>query len=224
MAQFSLETAFTNEQLSILYITGSNVVVAKPTNNTAPNVAWQVFKPMQSNTLSWEEEYGIYASTSKIKNGAKLTQLSSVPVGAAMDKLYTLEPSAVISGPVKGGMPNSFSLVNKYANRPYMTIGLYQDATVDGTEIAGNAISAVPVLLSSTISMTPFTTLYIWLQSQVISNTVVTSVTSPMTKLKFGGDIENISVAYDSASGKFFPKSKTAVDVNTVEHLEPALY
>lgn len=207
MSTYILKTAFTDRQLDILYATGTNVVVAKPTGGSSPNVAWQVFKPMQSNRLSWGEEYGIYASTSSVTNGAVLSQLSSVPVGAAMNKLYTLEPSAVISGPASGGSPSSFTIQNKYAAKDYMTVGLFQDANINGIDILGNALSAAPVLLASTAVMTPFTIVYIWLQSQVVSNTVVTTVTSPMTMLKFGGDTTEISVSYDSASGKFLPSA-----------------
>ncbi len=93
MADYSLDIQFTQDQLQILYMAGSNVVVAKPSGDgSTPNVAWQVFKPMQANTLSWDEEYGIYASTSEVTNGAKLVQLSSVDVGAPMNKLFTLQP------------------------------------------------------------------------------------------------------------------------------------
>ena len=205
-----MKVAFTDKQLDVLYATGTNVIVAKPTGGGTPNVAWQVFKPMQSNKLSWGEEYGIYSSTSSVTNGAILSQLSSVPVGAAMNKLYTLEPSAKISGPASGGSAGAFSLLNKYAEKDYMTVGLYQDANVNGTDIIGNALSAAPVLLASTASMTPFTTVYIWLQSQVISNTVVTTVTSSMTILKFGGEVTEISVSYDSASGKFLSAKSLA--------------
>jgi hypothetical protein len=203
MSLFSLKVAFTDRQLEVLYATGTNVVVAKPTGGARPNVAWQVFRPMQGNQLSWGEEYGIYASTSSVTNGAILSQLSSVPVGAATNKLYTLEPSARITGPASGGSDGAYTLLNKYGEKEYMTVGLYQDATVNGTDIIGNALSAAPVLLASTASMTPYTTVYIWLQSAVVSNTVVTNVTSPMTMLKFGGAVTDIAVSYDSASGKF---------------------
>ncbi|MEZ4811863.1 MAG: hypothetical protein R2819_16015 [Allomuricauda sp.] len=221
MADYELKVGFTQEQLNVLYETGTNVIVAKPTGGGTPNVAWQVFKALQANTLNWTEEYGIYASTSEVTNGAKLTQLSSVPVGASMNKLYTMEPSGAISGPVSGGAPDSFALLNKYSEKSYLTAGLFQDANVNGTDIIGNATSAAPVILASTATMTPFTTLYIWLQSQVISNTVVTTVTSPMTKLLFGGGINDISVAYDSKTGKFISAGKTKAEL--VQHIEPLL-
>lgn len=225
MSTFNLKTAFTDEQLRNIYLAGVNVIVAKPTGGTNPNVAWQVFKPMQANTITWKEEYGIYASTSEVRNGARLSQLSSVPVGAFENKLYTLEQNATISGPASGGKPNAYALTNKYSQKEYMTIGLFQDANVNGTEIAGNAISAVPVLLASTAVMTPYTTVYIWLQARVVSNTVVTDVTSPMTKLRFGGGVDTISVAYDSNSGKFIPTSDSArsSDKELITYIEPSL-
>lgn len=216
MSTFKLQVAFSDDELRAIYDSGTSVIIAKPSiGGDDPNVAWQVFKPFQANTLTWKEEYGIYASTSEVKNGAQLSQLSSVPVGASMDKLYVLEDNATISGPLSGGEANSYGLTNKYSggivpgtddpNKRIMTVGLFQDANVNGTDIKGNAVSAAPVLLASTALMTPYTTVYIWLQSQVKSNSVVTTVTSKKTALKFGGGINELSVTYDAPSGKFLP-------------------
>ena len=89
---FNLGVTFTNDQLAILYATGTNVVVAKPSaGGSIPNVAWLVFKALPANKITWDEEYGIYASTQNITNGATLTQLSSVPLPAADNKSYTLQ-------------------------------------------------------------------------------------------------------------------------------------
>lgn len=224
MASYKLDIGFTNEQLQVLYTTGSNVIVAKPTGGSSPNVAWQVFRPLQANTLNWNEDYGIYASTAEVTNGAKLTQLSSTDIPSAENKLYTLEDSGVINGPTTGGAPNSLALLNSYSSKPYMTVGLYQDATVNGTEILGNALSAAPVILASTSVMTPYTTVYVWLQSQVLSNTVVTTVTSPMTELRFGGGNNDISVAYDSNSGRFLPSGNgSLLKAEDIGFIEPSL-
>lgn len=205
MPNYELKVGFSDDDLIMLYATGTNVVIAKPSLGSTPNVAWQVFRPMQANTVTWEEKYGIYASSSDVVNGARLTQLSSVPIPAAINKLYTLEPQAIITGPGSGGSPDSYSLVNRWDVKPYVTVGLYQDATVNGTDIKDNALSAAGVPLNSTAVMTPYTVVYIWLQSQVLSNTVVTNVTSPMTELEFGGGVNTISVVYDPSTGHFIP-------------------
>ncbi len=139
--------------------------------------------------LSWEENYGVYVSTASVNSGAKLEKLSSTGIPAAANKLYTLTGSGALSAPATGCEPGFFCSLNSYSKQGAMAVGLYQDATVNGTEIAGNAISIAGVLLASTAVMTPYTTLYVWLQSEIESNTLVTTVTSPMTLLRFGGEI-----------------------------------
>ncbi|PZQ81597.1 MAG: hypothetical protein DI548_12785, partial [Flavobacterium johnsoniae] len=155
---------------------------------------------MQSNTVSWKEEYGIYASTADIKNSAVLRQLSSTPTGIETGKQYILQSHGAISGPLNGGYPNTFILSNQYSGKQYIVAGLYQNAIVNENSAIGNAVSATPVLMQSNAFMNPNTTIQIWLQSQVISNSIVTNITSPVTELKFGGSVADISVIYDSAS------------------------
>jgi hypothetical protein len=209
---FDLSIAFTNEQLQTLFATGTNVILAKPApGGNKPNVAWLVFRPLNANTVNWTEDYGIYASTQSAVSSGTLTKLSSVPLPAIAGKLYTLSPSGALTGPgTATDEPTSFSVLNQYGDGstpPYMTVGLFQDATVNGTKILQNAISAAPVIYQSTAAITPFTTVYIWLASQVKGNSVVTSITSKMTELRFGGTITSLNIQFDSSTGTFIPAS-----------------
>lgn len=131
-------------------------------------------------------------------SGGTLTQMSSVKVPAADGKLYTLGADAVFSGP-----PDSFSILNEYMEKPYMTVGLYQGANLDGKDVLKNAISAAGVIPKSTALITPYTTVYIWLASQTVGNSVVTQITSPMTELDFGGPVSSLSITYNASTGKF---------------------
>lgn len=214
MPTFTLNASFDQDSLSMLYATGTNVVVAKPNGGGSPNVAWIVFRPLQANSLTWEEQYGIYASTSAITNGATLSKMSATGDPAASGQVYTMLPAGFFGLPESGGSPNSYTAVNTWNNLPpggpgYLTMGLYQSATVNGSSLIGNAVSAAPVLYQSTATMTPFTTVYIWTQSQVASNTVVTNVTSVQTKAVFGGSVTDITLAYDPTSGGFITLGST---------------
>jgi hypothetical protein len=203
---FELNIGFTNEQLDVLYKTGTNLIIAKPSAGGTPNVAWLSINPLQSNKITWDENYGIYVSTTKLEHGAEIVQVSSVDVGAATEKIYTLKPSGAISDPIDGGVEGSFTLLNQYnphGQLPYITAGLYQDANVNGTAILGHAISAAPVLYQNTAVMTPFTTVYVWLQSSIKSNCVITTVTSNMTPLLYGGNLTKHFITYSSNDGKF---------------------
>lgn len=227
MPTFTLDTAFTENDLQRFLASGSNVVVAKPAGGGAPNVAWVVYRPLLTNTMTWEENYGIYASNADIINGVQLTQMSQTPYPAVAGATYSLNPAGFFGPPSSGGTPNAYTAENEYDNLPkgYLTMGLYQDATVNGAPVRGNAVSAAPVIYQSTAVMTPFTTVYLWIQSGVVSNTVVTTVTSPKTMVTFGGSITNVSLRYDASTGIFLPAAADDAlgEGISLDHLIPAL-
>lgn len=226
MPTYTLNTMFTQEDLERFLASGSNVVVAKPNASGVPNVAWIVYRPLLANTMTWEEQYGIYASNADIVNGATLTQMSKSSFPAVEDMIYPLTPAGFFGPPTSGGDPNSFSAQNGYNNLPkgYLTMGLFQDANVNGSLVSGNAVSAAPVIYNSTATMTPYTTIYLWIQSQVLSNTVVTTVTSPMTQVTFGGTVTEVSLTYDANSGTFIEAGAAALGEGVVlDHIVPAV-
>jgi hypothetical protein len=223
---YTLNTSFTEQDLGRFFATGSNVVVAKPSSSGgSPDVAWVVFHPLLNNTMTWTEDYGIYASTAELVNGALLTQISRSDFPAVDGKIYPFTPAGYFGPPEAGGLPGSFYTVNLYKNDlGYLTFGLFQDAIVNNKPAAGNAISAASVLYKSKAQMTPFTTIYLWIQSQVQSNSVVTLVTSPMTKVTFGGSTTSISLAYDSDTGEFIRAANTELAEGiTLDHFIPSL-
>lgn len=208
MLQFTLNASFSETDLNNIHNTNSSVIVAKPADGDEPNVAWLSFRPFPDNQIVWEEQYGIYASNTELQHGAELTQLASTGVPAADDKIYRLLPSGHFGPPEGVGTKNAFTAINEYNNLPApasLVFGLYQDASVNGVDIIGNAVSAAPVLFNSTSVMTPFTTVYIWIQSEVQSNTVVTTITSPLTAVTFGGDVSEITLKYNPLGGNFIP-------------------
>ena len=207
MPSYTLSVNLTEEQVKLFYLAGSNVVIAKPTEGGESNVAWQVFRPLEKNKVEWEEQYGIYASTVEIQNGARLTQMSQTPIPSLDGKIYPFLVPGVFGPPEGNEEKGTYYSINEYELKSHLTFGLYQGATVNGELVPGNAISAATVLQGNAVEMTPFTTLYVWLQSQVVSNTVVTKVTSPKTKVVFGGATNEISLTYDN-HGHFVEEGK----------------
>ncbi len=57
----------------------------------------------------------------------------------------------------------------------------------------------------------------------VKSNTVVTVVTSPMTKATFGGKVNQISLKYDAETGTFIPTGDRSAEEIALEHRLPLL-
>jgi len=227
MPSYTLRTAFTEDDLVRFNAAGSNVVVAKPNAGGAPNVAWVVYRPFVANTMTWVEQYGIYASNTELTTGgAQLTQMSKTEYPAADGKIYPLNAAGFFSAPSSGGNAGSYTAQNGYNNLPkgYLTFGLYQNAVVNGTATNGNAVSAAAVQFNYTAEITPFTTIYLWLQSSVKSNSVVTTVTSPQTKVTFGGSVTEVSLAYDPMTGTFVTAAQQALPEGvTLEYHVPEL-
>jgi len=207
---YTLNLTFTQEQLNLIYETNMNVIIAKPVTDEKPNLAWLTFKPMSNNTIQWTEQYGIYASTTNTEGSVEITKTSTVPVGAARNSLYILGKDGEISGPgSRTGSSSSFSVLNQYQNGSsisYMTIGLTQDATVNGMIVTGNAVSAARVPYMNTAEMTPDTGIYIALQSQA-PKAMLTKVSSQMTRLVFRNGATEISAYYNSDAGMFIQTS-----------------
>lgn len=206
MAHYKLDITFTAEQLQQLHTAKRQVVIARRGAGIGPDIAWQVFRPECHNTLSWTDRYGIYVSDVHICNGAGLVPISREPGNAAIHKLHILDKHAVIRLPGTDGLPGAFALLHTYRDgKRCLTAGLYQDAFVNGTEIAGNAVSATPVLYQNTAVMHPPDTVCIWLQADMSDNTVVAQPEEPVTLLQFTQGQATAAVRYDSRSGKFIP-------------------
>lgn len=166
-----------------------------------PNFVWTTFHPFEANNLTWKENYWFYASREQnqgvinTKTNAQTTQIIQE------DQLYALEKGEIF-GPQKGGSQGQFTLQNRLEGFPSMTIGLLQGVSVNGSEEI-KAISANDVLYQSTISESPLNTIYIWVQSDLKSKLVENNVTSPKTKIAFGGAVTEVTVKYNPAEGNF---------------------
>ena len=101
----------------------------------------------------------------------------------------------------------TFAAVNKlpYESYNYLTMGLAQTALVNNKPEDRKPISAQTVLATQHAKMTPFINLYIWLQSEFTSQTVITEIAGNPTIAAFGGAITDIDLTYDPVHGLFAP-------------------
>ncbi len=224
MPTYTLNTEFTNQDLERFYMSGTNVIIAKETAGGTHNIAWVVFRPLQKNTVQWDDNYGIYASNTDLMNGVVVNQMATTGIPAVIEKTYDFGPNGIFGPPTSPGSPNAYTAGNHFNNLPkgYLTMGLTQDAAVNGTHVTGNVASATVVLFNSSAVLAPGTTIKIWAQSQVVSNTVITTITSPVTQVTFGGGITDIDLKYDPQSGKFIPSQKMNEAIS-LQHIQPVL-
>ncbi|AUG54182.1 hypothetical protein [Thalassospira marina] len=212
---FSLTLNIDAKDLGFINDAGQKVALARPVGNSAANVIWVTFDPFESNTIQWTEEYWIYASTTSTNiKGSQIQQMSQVAPGPAITgAIYTLEPAATFSTPIPNPTigANTFAVQNEvpYDEHPVLTLGLSQSVTVNQRNLDRIPISATAVLATQQIQMTPGNSVYIWLESDFGSSTIITDLTEladvngKRAIAKFGDGISHIEMSYDGKIGLF---------------------
>lgn len=184
---------------------GENVLIAKPTEREATNVAWLDFDPFEANSVEWSEEFGLYVSNTAMEHGASIQKLSDV-FPAAERAVYALEDDATFHGPTSQQVPpGAFGVDNQMPTTEYraLTFGLTQSAVVNGNQLDFRPINAQSVPAGQESTFTPKTTLFVWLDATIESQTVITHVTSRQTKVVFSGAVQEHTLRYDASVGKF---------------------
>jgi hypothetical protein len=119
--------------------------------------------------------------------------------------MYSLDRFSSIVQPRSGGVPGAYAIQNSHDSPGPLTFGLLQNADVNGTQQSGGAVSATRAPTDSVVTMNPGTVVYLWVQSQIARNTVVTNIASPTTQVTLSASSPSASLAYDAATGKFIP-------------------
>lgn len=217
---YKLNIELTQEQLEVFSATGSQIAIAK-SGPTKPNVVWQSLRPIESLTMTWEENYGIYATETQFRGGAKIVSSARTKGNAVNGEEYALVKAGYFLAQENPGNPATYFARNAYSeeNKP-MGFGLTQTAELTtGAVLPPNPISYALVLPESRAEMTPLTTLYVWVQSAVMGGSVVTEVTGPQIAVPFGGGINEQSLIYNKAKFEFKggKPPKGALEVQTFE-------
>lgn len=215
MPTYTLNLSISAQDLETIEGAGENIIVAKPVNSTGgtPNVAWLSIKPLEGNQIVWTEDYAMYASTTQIQAGASIFQTSTTPYPALDGICYEFDVNGVFSGPTTGPQPvslGSYSALNDYTAQQAMTFGLTQSATTTSGNFTLSPLNAESVPSDQQVIFTPLTTVWVWLEAQVTSGVVLTSVYSKVAVVTFGGSVTTQALTYDSAHGQFEPPSTSS--------------
>lgn len=221
---YQLTIQLTPDQLAAFAITSSQIAIAKSAAGK-PQIVWQSLRPIEELTMTWEENYGIYATQTKMSAGAKIVSTARVKGNAVNGEEYALIKDGFFVAQENPGDPSAYYARNLFTpeNDP-MGFGLTQTAELagSGTVLPSNPISYALVLPESKADMTPFTTLYVWVQSLVQGGSVVTEVTGPQLAVPYGGGKNKHTLVY--SKGKFEFKNGKAPEGFEIETFEPAFY
>lgn len=204
MPSYQLNIDFDPSDLATIYKANERVVITKQVSPNSTPVAWIAFDPFINNTIQWEDNYALYASTSSVQNGTTITKLSEVAAAPQVNYDFC---NGAFNYPIN--MPslpmNTYSLKNLYPSDKLkgITFGLTQDITLNGEAMVNNPINAQYVPSHHSAQFTPYEIINVYLDYATNSGMVVTNVFSSTRQLKFGGNSVNQTIVYNSATGDF---------------------
>ena len=213
MPQYTLDLAIDSVSLNTIKTAQLKITIAKPVGQSSPNVTWLVLDPFEGNKIEWEEQYGIYASPNPIiQNGAIISRLSETDIPATDGAYYAFSSSATFTGPFTDAVApasGSYKVVNNMPNTQYpaLSFGLEQKASINTRGIDPSPLNAAIVLSQFSATFTPLTTVYVWLQAEFISGTVITDINGDAAVVTFGGTVIQKSLVFDPTRGSFVPSS-----------------
>lgn len=226
MSQYTLTLNIDAQDLTYIKAAQQRITLGKTVGGDQPNVIWLSIDPFQANTVQWTDDVWIYASTTQVTSGASILKLSEVQPGPALDGgYYPFTAAAVFNDFVSStDVPAGTYAANNdmpASNYPLLTFGLSQSAQVNAVPVTRKPISARMVLATQRIFMTPNANVYVWLQSQFASETIITSIVGRHTIARFGGGVTDIALKYDLARGLFVPDPSASTAQELVDHVEP---
>src|SRR5262245_43912610 len=198
--------------LELLNQAGQRVTIVQQVGVGSPVVAWVSFQPrLGTNTVTWFDNYSVYASTTQIQHGAQIIiqQTRVAPEGF----IFTLRGGQLDFG--QRGLPDTaFGVTNDdpsftVGGNPMVTSGLYQEAIVNGQATAG-PINAVGIAYQASATFTPMQRVQVF-AAFAFNSQVISFVTSP-TLLVDMTQGSTQTIRWDNARNQFVMVSLLATD------------
>jgi hypothetical protein len=215
MQVYSIELLIDPEHLQAIKSAKQHIILAKSVSETCtPNVVWQSFEPQADNVVTWSEEYGIYASSTKLVHGARILKTSSTPYPVQDAAAYTFEADATFHGPDHGPIApgqHQYTIINNVPPSlyPSLAFGLVQSAIINDTLMCTRPLNAQAVPAQQRVTFTPFTSVYIWLQPVLASGTMITHIPHNVAMVSFPSPVNAQMLKYDAQQHRFIPYAVT---------------
>ncbi|MBD7912204.1 MULTISPECIES: hypothetical protein [Clostridium] len=201
MSKYSLKAYIDTETVSSIYESGQKIVIVKKNDGPEANIAWVTFNPFEINNVTWESEYGLYASNTQMQSGA-IINTASYKI-ASVKNIYPFS-NGVFGSPVVDSSlnDNEYGIINKARDYEHLTFGLAQNVIANSVVYEGNPINAKSVLYNQISSFIPHEKICIFIESKFDNGAVITHIRSNSLCLDFSVQ-PNIIIKYDKVIGEF---------------------
>lgn len=210
MSSYQLNVDFDNADLSVINAAGELVTITKQTTGTSgPSVAWVAFSPLSANSVSWQDQYTVYASRTTLQSGATINMMSQA---SALETQSLPFSSAGLFGAPDPSITlplDSYGLRNKYTTTPSLVFGLAQAANVTGTAFPASPINANIVPQNQSAVFQPLDIINVFVQANTNNGMVLSQVSGQTLTLTFGAGVNEITIKYNPQTGGFYQVSSS---------------
>lgn len=188
------------------YVTLVKNVIANPLSSGNLPIAWLSFAPLETNQITWTENYYMYASTTELTAGATISMTSQSQTEVQQGWVYTFAQGQFNGSPAAG---STFNVANQTATGEF-TFGLAQQATLNNVSTLA-PLNAQPVLFNETATFTPTETISVFLSSLADNGVILSQVASNALGLTLTSQDPSANVGFNDSSNTFFQQSSEAV-------------
>ena len=212
-----LQKIYSAGQFVTLVKSGISDVMARDHNNSeTQHVVWIAFQPLETNLVSWIENYYLYATTTVLRFGNTITMNSVTDVPVQTGWIYTFEQGHFKSNAGSGDTFNAENQMNEF-----FSFGLAQQATVNNISTIA-PLNAVTVLFNEEAIFSPQEQISIFLSScnngslinQVPGNALTVALTSQQPVATVG--FNDVQDTFYLISGGSMPPSDFARRVRRI--------
>ena len=200
MSSYTLNIQFDPAGLNAIRLSQQKVTLVKATMPSSAPVAWVTFVPQLNNTITWSEEYAVYASTTEIESGATIhTSSAMVAAGGNINQFETgYFPKST------AGLPqNKYGIHNNDPDPQFaaITAGLAQ-AVSGSVKVPFSPLNATNVLYNNTGVYTPVEKVKVFAEAHVNNALVLSDITSPTLEVDLTQTTTQ-TIHYDSVNHMF---------------------
>jgi hypothetical protein len=185
-------------------------VVANPLASGNLPVAWINFQPLEENSVTWVENYNIYATTTALTAGATIVQTSVTGAPVQTGWLYTFAEGGFTGA--SGGAAGTFNMQNEQGGM--LNFGLSQQAMANNVPV--NApLNSIPVGNDESASFTPEETVSIFLANSVNNGVVLSQVASNALVVTLSSQNAIANIGFTDSNNTFYlqaPASESPAD------------
>ncbi len=212
-SEYTLNINFTEEDLKYIEGTGKKVVIVKESDDSnhsmalkakggfVTDVAWVTCNPRMSIDVSWEDTYSVYASDTKIQNGATIKTTSNKEA-EPKTRLYNFTDGGYFDDEPYSDGSISMAYYVKNSCGETETFGLAQTAKVSSAVYSLNPINAISMLNNDYGYFIPVEKVKVFLSANADNGKVISVIQSDVLVVDL--TINNTqSIIYDRTSNKF---------------------